>query len=211
MLTWERTGRLLECLHWQNQSWRLLQLLHKALVNPRQATRIHKNRTWSNETWKNWVVLCRSCVAIWSLKGNKNRGLNNNWDVSGLSRCLTQIFCFQIFRRLSHLKLKLWIPLQHSTHSIMPSFPFSWPHLKKGLASSAAWEKQTNLAICTDSHKKSKLVTCELTMLQLLHLDFSSVAPSLQQLDCLEHRRKSGCGSELRPVTMQLTLNKYIL
>ena len=55
-------------------------------------------------------------VAICSLKGNKNQGLNNR-DVSGLSRCLTQIFCFQIFRRLSHLKLKLCIPLQHSTHS----------------------------------------------------------------------------------------------
>lgn len=32
------------------------------------------------------------------------------------ARCLTQIFCFQIFRRLSHLKLKLCIPLQRSTH-----------------------------------------------------------------------------------------------
>lgn len=86
----------------------------------------------------------------------------------------------------------------------MPSFPCSWPHLKKGLANSAAWERQTNNAICNDSHIwKSKPVT-SLTTLQLFHLDFSSVAPSLQQLDCLEPRRKvEGSGFELSPATMQ--------
>ena len=68
----------------------------------------HKDSQKSNLIKRNMKKLSRT--------GNKNQGLNNR-DVSGLSRCLTQIFCFQIFRRLSHLKLKLCIPLQHSTHS----------------------------------------------------------------------------------------------
>ena len=108
-------------------------------------------------------------VAICSLKGNKTKA----WTTGTCLGCLGVWLRFSVFR--SSVAWATWNSnfaylcntqrTQRTNLSIKPSFPCSWPHLKKGLASSAAWEKQTNLAICTASHKKSKLVTCELTML----------------------------------------------